>query len=189
MAFSPFGDPVFGLADAQIAPYTSTGVYGTAVDIMSVQMVQSELRVQSAENNGDDQITAVAARVLAAEFQVRFSGAPIEVLAVITGIAAVSSLSSPNRVRRLRIAGGQRMPWFGLIGQGLAEEGNGDQLIYGPKLKVTSNIRVSMNEFGSFQSLEFTALAISDATLGIINLVQRETTGAYVFPPANIGTL
>jgi len=190
MAFSPFGDPVFGLAHAEVNSYTSTGVYGASpVDVMSVQMVQSGLRIQSGENNGDDQITAIASRVLAGTYQVRFSGAPIEVLSIITGVASASSLSSPNRVRRLRIAGGQRMPYFGLIGQGLAEEGVGDQLIFGPKLKVTSDITMSMNEFGSFQTLEFTAVGISDATLGIFNMIQRETTGAFVWPPANIGTL
>jgi len=189
MPFSAYGDPVYGIADAKVAPYISTGSYGTAVDVMSVQMVQTRLRIQSAENNGDDQITAIASRTLAAEYQIRFSGAPIDVFEVVTGVASASSLSSPNRVRRLRIPGGQRMPYFGIIGQGLAEEGSGDQLIFGPKLKVMSDIQISMNEFGGFQTLEFTALAVPDSTLGILNLIQRETTGAYVFPPANIGTL
>lgn len=189
MAFSPYGDPVFGLSDGKVAPRTSTGVYGTAVDVMSIQVASTTLRMQSGELNGDDTINAVAARVLAGQLQVRFGGAVLEVLEVITGVASASSLSSPNRVRRLRVPGGQRMPAFGFIGQGLAEEGLGDQLVFVPNCKVTSDIQITMNEFGNFQIVEFTAMAIHDATLGIINIVPRETTGAFVFPPANIGTL
>lgn len=189
MAFSPFGDPVYGLSDGKVATRTGAGSYGTAVDVMSIQMAGTNLRVQSAELTGDDQITAVAARVIAGQLRIRFGGAPIEVLEIVTGVASASSLTSPNRVRRLRIPGGARMPSFGFVGLSLAEEGGGDQLIFVPNAKITSDIQMSMNEYGGFQVLEFTAMAVADSSYGVVNIIQRETTGAIAIPPANIGTL
>lgn len=190
MAFSVFGDPVFGLSDGKVAARTAAGTYSsTGVDVMSIQMAGTSLRLLSAELTGDDQITAVASRVIAGELRVRFGGAPIEVLEIITGVASASSIASPNRVRRLRIQGGARMPGFGFVGQGLAEEGLGDQLIFVPYAKVTSDIQFTMNEYGSFQTIEFTAMAVHDEDYGILNLIQRETSIAVVIPPANIGTL
>lgn len=190
MAFSTFGDAIYGLADGKVATRTAPGTYGTLVDVMSIQVATSTLRIQSGELTGDDRINAVASRAIAGQLQIRFGGALLEVLEVITGVASASSLSSPNRVRRLRIPGGQRMPAFGFIGQGLAEEGLGDQLVFVPNAKVTSDIQLTMNEYGNFQVIEFTAMAVADDTLGIINIVPRETTGAIsVMPPANIGTL
>lgn len=189
MAFSAFGDPIFGLSDGAVATRTGAGTYGSLVDVMSIQVASSTLRIQSGELTGDDRITAVAARALAGQLQIRFGGALLEVLEVITGVASASSLTSPNRVRRLRIPGGQRMPAFGFVGQGLAEEGLGDQLVFVPNCKVTSDIQITMNEFGNFQVVEFTAMAVADSVYGIINVIPRETTGAFTIPPANIGTL
>jgi hypothetical protein len=48
---------------------------------------------------------------------------------------------------------------------------------------------LTMNEYGGFQVVEFTAMAVADASYGIINIIPRETTGSYTFPPASIGTL
>lgn len=71
MAFDQ-GAPQFGLNDAKIATWTSTGVYGTLVDVMGVQMAQVTAQVISAIANGDDKIVAAATRLTGMSLQLRW---------------------------------------------------------------------------------------------------------------------
>lgn len=189
MSFAPFGDPVLGLADAKIGQWINTaGVtsYGTLVDLMSVQMMTSSITVTTAELTGDDRITATASRQVSGTIAVRFAGQLLEALAVITGQASVLSGTTPAQIEHLRIAGGVRMPYFGIIGQALAEEGSGDMLVFAPKCKVTSDITLTNMEYNTWQVAEFTVQAVDDQDWGIINVIRRETTGAFIMPPAGI---
>src|SRR5690606_24639198 len=108
---------------------------------------------------------------------------------VIFGITPIVTGVTPNTVTTIRVPGGTRLPGFGIVGQGLSEESLGDQLIFAPYLKITSDITVMGMEYSNLNVLEFTATAIDDETYGIINLIERETTAALddaVFPPAGI---
>lgn len=177
---------VFGLADAKVATRTAPDTYGTAVDVPNVQMMSATMRTISAEATGDDRIVAVASRFIAGQFQVRMQGVDLAALGVITGIDIVATGVTPNLIQTLSFPAGHRLPAFGIVGQGLEEEGLGDQLIFVPNAKVTSDITLGSFEYGNFQTVEFTAMAIDDEDYGAINLIQRETTGAYTIPPAGI---
>lgn len=192
MAFAAFGDPVSGLADSKVGTWINTAgttSYGTLVDVMSVQMMGSAIAVVSGELTGDDRITAQFSRLIAGNINVRFAGALLEVLAVVFGIAVVASGTTPNRIEHHRLVGGARLPYFGMIGQGLAEEGLGDMLVFAPKIKITSDITLTNMEYGAWQICEFTARAVDDQDWGILNIVRRETTGTFVMPPAGLVAL
>lgn len=192
MPFASFGDPIAGLQDAKIATWVNTAgttSYGTLQDVMSVQMMGAAVDPVTAELTGDDRITAQFSRLIAGEINVRFAGMLLEVLAIVFGITTVASGTTPSQVQHFRIVGGQRLPYFGMIGQGLAEEGLGDMLVFVPKIKVTSQIRLTNMEYGAWQICEFTARAVDDQDWGIINIVRRETTGAFVMPPAGLVSL
>lgn len=187
MAFD-IGSPQFGLADCKIALWTAAGTYGTAVDVMSVQLLGTNMDVVSAELTGDDQITAQASRAIAGTVTLRFGGISIAALEVLVGNTATSSIASPNNVKNLRINGGDNMPYIGLIGRAVAEEGSGDFLLYIPKARVMGNITIAQLEYGSFAIPSVELRAVHDASYGIINLITRETasTAALVLPPVNI---
>lgn len=190
--FAEFGDPIAGLQDAMIGKWVNTaGVtsYTGQTDVMSVQMMGSAVDTVAAELTGDDRITAQFARLIAGEISVRWAGRLLEVLAVVFGIASVASGVTPSRVEHFRIVGGTRLPYFGMIGQGLAEEGLGDMLVFVPKIKPTSQIKLTNMEYGAWQIAEFTARAVDDQDWGIVNLVRRETTGTYTMPPAGLVAL
>lgn len=154
---------------------------------MSAQMFGSAVDVVSAELVGDDQITAQFSRLIAGEISVRWAGNLLEVLEVLFGVTIVSSGVTPDQVEHLRVVGGSRLPYVGMIGQGLAEEGLGDMLVFVPKLKPTSQIRLTNMEYGAWQIAEFTARAVSDQDWGIVNIVRRETTDdTIVMPPAGL---
>jgi hypothetical protein len=128
------GGPQFGLSDAKIATWTAAGAYGTVTDVMSVQMVGVTLQYSSAQLEGDDAITATAARAIGGQVTLRFGSISLDVLAILTG-KAVGTISS---VEQVAIEGGDRMPYFGLIGKALAEEGSGDTWVFVPKAKITN---------------------------------------------------
>lgn len=180
------GAPSFGLNDCKIATWTAAGSYGTLVDVMSVQMMGVTMQQVNAQLTGDDRITATAARAIGGTVQVRFGGINIEALEILTGKTG-TTISS---VEQLMIVGGDRMPYVGLIGKALVEEGSGDIWVYVPKAKIMSDFTIAMMEYGAFAIPEVTLQLVDDEDYGIINLITHPTDVAItVMPPANIAAI
>ena len=186
MPFDTYGAPQFGLNDVKIATWNATNSYGTAVDVPSVQLMGAVLRILSAQLEGDDTITATAARAIGGQSQFRFGSVSIAALEVILGNTASSSGTTPNQQKNLRVVGGDNMPYFGICGRALAEEGVGDFHVFLPKVRVTSDITLASMEYGNFAIPELTVEGVSDASYGIINLIPHETAVAVAIPPTGI---
>lgn len=186
MPFDAYGAPQFGLSDVKIATWNATNSYGTAVDVMSVQLMGAVLQMVSAQLTGDDTITATASRAVGGEVRIRFGAVDLEVLEVLLGNAPTSSIASPNAVKQLKVVGGDNMPYFGMVGKALAEEGGGDFLIFFPKVRIMSDLNLATLEYGTFAIPEVTAQAVDDATFGIVSVIERQTAAAITIPPANI---
>lgn len=186
MAFDAFGAPTFGLNDCKVAAWNATNDYGTAVDVPSVQMMGAVLRILSAQLEGDDQITATAARGIAGQTQLRWGSVSIAALEVMLGNSSTASGSTPNAQDHLKVSGSDNMPYFGIVGKALAEEGVGDLHVFLPKVKITSDVTLASLEYGNFAIPEMTVEAVDDATFGLINLIEHETAAAVVIPPTNI---
>lgn len=180
------GAPQFGIRDCAIATWNSAGSYGTLVDVMSIQMMGVTMQQVSAQLTGDDEITATAARAIGGQVQMRFGGANLDSLAILLGIA-IGTISS---VEQIQIAGGDVMPYFGIIGKFNAEEGGGDTWAFMPKCKIVSDFTLIQGEYGAFAIPEVTVQAVSDASYGVINLITHPTAlDITVMPPANIATV
>lgn len=186
MAFDSYGAPQFGLNDVKIATWNSTDSYGSEVDVMSVQLMGAVLQMISAQLEGDDSITATAARAIGGEVRLRFGSVSLAALEVLLGNTATSSVASPNEVMQLKMSGGDNMPYFGIVGRAIAEEGVGDFQVFLPKVRITSDITLATMEYGSFVIPEVTAQAVDDATYGILSLIEHEASTAIAVPPANI---
>lgn len=180
-----YGTPQFGLADVKIAPWTSTGVYGTAVDVPNAQLMGNTLKILSAQLEGDDAIQAVASRAIGGEVRIRFGAISIEALEVLLGQTAVPS-GTPETQQALTISGGDNMPYFGICGKALAEEGGGDLHVFVPKCKITTDVTLAQLEYGKFAVPELTVYAANDATYGVIGLVPHKTAADVAIPPAGI---
>lgn len=184
--FDDYGAPQFGLNDVKIAVWTATDTYGPAVDIPSVQLMGAVLQIISAQLEGDDAITATAARAIGGEVRVRFGSVNIAALEVLLGNTATSSIASPNEVKQLKVDGGDNMPYFGIVGRALAEEGVGDFQVFFPKVRITSDITLATLEYGTFTIPEFTAQAVTDETYGILSVIEHEAPTVIAIPPANV---
>lgn len=186
MSFDAYGAPTFGLRDVKVAAWNATNDYGTEVDVPSVQMMGTTLQQVAAQLEGDDSITATASRAIGGQVQLRFGSVSLAALEVMLGQAATSSVASPNQVKQLKISGGDTMPYFGIVGQAYAEEGDGDLHVFIPKCKITGDIQLANLQYGQFAIPEMTIQAVDDATYGIVNLVEHQTATAVAIPPANI---
>jgi hypothetical protein len=186
MPFDTFGAPQFGLNDCKVAPWLATNSYGTAVDVPSVQMMGAILRMLSAELEGDDRITAVAARSIAGQGQFRFGSFNMAVAEVVLGKTSTASGTTPNQQDELRVVGGDNMPYFGLAGLALAEEGEGGIVVFFPKVRITADVTIASMEYGSFTIPEVQVTAVSDASYGILNVIEYETPPTLTIPPPGL---
>lgn len=164
----------FGMWFAAVYPRTSALVYGTGVEIPYVQMMGVTGRTLSAEGTGNDRIVVVASRKIAGTSQVRMQGVPLDAMAVVLGEPLHESGIDTTLIRTLRFREG-RYPWFGMVGQGLEEEGNGDALIYVPKCKVASDINFGSLEYGVLSSVEFSVTCLGEGDYDIIDIQHRAT--------------
>lgn len=183
------GNPGFGLNDAIIAAYTATDTYGTAADIFSVQALSVNMRVTQAELTGDDVITAVASRPIAAQIELRFGGVSLAALEIMTGNSATSSIASPNNIKDFKISGAEDFPYFGLCGKSLAADGAGQLEVFLPKCKIMSDIQLVQLEYGVFSINTVTVMAVPDASYGVLSIIEAEAERSLTIPPANIPTL
>lgn len=186
--FGSYGAPQFSIEDCKIATWNATNDYGTAVDVPSIQMMGGRIRTMSGELEGDSKITAVAARAIAGEVRVRFGSLSLAALEVLIGNSSVECGSTPSRQKLFKISGGDNMPYVGICGQSLAEEGVGDTHVFYPKAKITSDFDLVQMEYGRFIIPEVTMMAVPDSTYGVVELIPHETATAVVIPPSQDGS-
>ncbi len=183
MPFDTYGAPQFGLNDVKVATWNATDDYATAVDVPSVQLMGTTLQTISAQLEGDDAIQASAARAIGGQVRLRFGSISLAALEVILGQASVPSGAAQDN---LQIEGGDKMPYFGICGRALAEEGSGDIHVFIPKAKLMGEITLAQLEYGKFAIPEVTVQIVDDATYGLINLIEHATAADVAIPPTGI---
>jgi hypothetical protein len=180
--FDSYGAPQFGLKDVKIAAWSSTGSYGTAVDVPSVQMLSTNIETINAELEGDDQITDTHAKRRSGEVTFRFGAIDLDVWEVLTGEASVESGPSPNEKSTLTMDA-DSYPYIGIVGIADATQGDGDLHIFIPKCKIMGNVALKL-EYGQYSIPEVTLKAIPDGDYGICQLIEHETAVVAALPPA-----
>lgn len=186
------GSPQFGLNDGKISAWSTVAGVSTytptaGTDIMSIQMGTVAMEIISAILTGDDKQTAISAAAIGGTVQMRWGGLNLDMLAVLLGKTVTSS--SPSSTKQLMIAGGQKMPYVGIILKALSAEA-GDTWLWIPKAKVLSGFTLAQMEYGAFTIPEVTMQVVDDEDWGAINIITHPTdVPITVFPPANIAPL
>lgn len=183
MGFDSFGAPQFGLNDVKIATWNATDDYDTAVDVPSVQVMGTTLATVSAQLEGDDEITASAARAIGGEVNIRFGSISIAALEILLGNTSTASGAVQDH---LMVSGGDAMPYIGICGKAKAEEGSGDTHVFIPKCKLMGDLTIAQLEYGQFAIPEATVQIVDDTTYGLINVVEHSTETDVAIPPTNI---
>lgn len=180
--FDSYGAPQFGLKDVKIATWTTTGTYGTAVDVPSVQMLNTTISVISAKLEGDDKTTDTQSKRTGGAITFRFGAIDIDVWEVLTGLSDNESGSTPNAKRTLTITAA-KYPYIGIVGIADATQGAGDLHVFIPKCKVMGDVSLKL-EHGQYSIPEVTLEAVEDGAYGICQLIEHETAVVAALPPA-----
>lgn len=183
MGFDSYGAPQFGLRDVKVAAWNATNDYGDEVDVPSVQLMGTTLATVSAQLEGDDSIQASASRAIGGEVRIRFGSISIAALEIILGNTSTASGSAQDH---FKISGGDAMPYIGICGKALAEEGSGDTHVFIPKCKLMGDLTIAQLEYGQFAIPEATIQIVDDATYGLINIIEHATAADVAIPPTNI---
>ncbi len=182
--FGDYAGPEFGLDDVKIATWNSNGVYGTAVDVPSVQMYTSDLKTVSAELEGDDQITDTHAIGISADIRVKFGSISLEAYEVLTGITSVESTDSPGStgVKTFDV-GNVKFPYIGICGKSYSTQDAGDTQLFIPKCKIMEGFNVGM-QYGQYAIPEITLRAVKDSVYNcIMRIVKHQEAVAVTLPP------
>lgn len=132
-----YGEVAYTLTDLQIASYTpSTDTYGTAASLQDGQTLEMKPQSDNDQMRGYGVIKRLLAIPTHVEFKISQGGVEFAVLSIATGIATISSSSTPTRTQRLKLTGGgEGLPYIGIVGKAAAE-GGGDLWVGIPKAKL-----------------------------------------------------
>lgn len=164
------GDRPYGVRDLKVATLPGES---TIIDIPIMTLGFSE-RIVSSELVADDALAAVAAHVQAVEWSISAGGLPLAAYALVTGRTIAETGSTPNELRTLTGSAGDKMPYFKLYGQSLAEEDDGMEIVI-YKCKITDNAPDGEFTANEFYQAGITGVAIDDGSNGIFDLVGEET--------------
>lgn len=168
------GAPNFGLRRAKIGTRVGDGSYSNVTQVPSAQMMGVSLRVQTAELEGDDQITDSHGRAIKGTCRLRFGSVSLDVLKVITGQDIASSGTTPNRIERIKFRA-EGFPYFGLIGLSEATNATGAMVIFAPKAKVVSDFSVGDFEYGRYTIPDLTVDLLPDDEYGNLATTEAQT--------------
>lgn len=192
MPLFDIGGPQYGLRDCKIATNNNDGTFGNNVDVPSVQMLRGQLQTVNAQLEGDDRITATAARGISAQITMRWGSVHLDVLEVIMGSTRQDSGSSPNGYSFVNIDN-RKMPYFGIAGRAEAEEGSGNTVLFIPKAKVMEGFQIEF-AYNAFAIPELTVMAVGDENFPsedgdpvIMIPIMYETAQAATLPPYGFG--
>jgi DUF4097 and DUF4098 domain-containing protein YvlB len=185
------GGPQFGLADVKIGTKNGAGTYAGVVTVPSVQALGVSIETVNAKLEGNDRITATAAKAISGSVTLRMGSVSIDVLKVIAGGNASSSGTTPNIYKAFKVTN-RKYPAIGLCGKANAEEGAGDMHLFIPNAKVREGFEVRF-EYGNFAIPELTLdltpdthYADSEGYATLFIPIAHETAIPVALPPAGV---
>lgn len=158
------GGPQYDVDDVKIFRNNGDGTFGPLVDVPSVDLFVSTIRMKSAEMRGDARITAIASQAEAAEVQIRMGSFSIAAYEVIFGSTSATSGSGSTEKLELEVTASQVMPYFGVIARSLGGESSGGTLMFLPYMKIMQPVSVRV-EYNTFSMPEVNGLALGDPVL------------------------
>lgn len=165
-----YGDRPFGLNQIRLV----RGV--TVVTLAVSRTLQFNPRMLTGELAGSDALREVASTIEALEWSIEEGGVPLEAWALMTGLTATETGTTPTRVLTLPGDAATAMPYFSIYGKALGV-GIDDIHVLLPNCKLTGNIEGSFS-YGEFYMTGISGIAVQRGTADLFTIVQNETAAA-----------
>lgn len=166
-----YGDKPFGLRDLKITNLAGT----TQVDLPNALTLSFKERITSGEMRGDDATVSIVAITDAVEWEIEAGGIDLAAYALMTGRAATTAGTTPNRTTTLVGNAGDNYPYFKIYGKSVGDNSTDDIHVKILKAKLTGPIE------GEFKDAEFfmtkcSGVAIDPGAGNLFEIVQNETS-------------
>lgn len=170
---------VFGLYDAKIAVWNGVESYGTAQDVISVEMMDVSFDTVNGELHGDDDITDVHARQISVKLRLKFAFNDLAVWAILTGQSQVDSTTVSSSM----VFTNTNRPYFAVAGRVDQTAGLGDAQIFIPKCKITGPMGFAA-QYGQYVTPQLDAMGVREGnTYGMGKLILHTTATSLTIPP------
>lgn len=168
----------FGLKDCKVAPWTSTGSYGTLVDVPAINMMSADTKTTNAELPGDDAIVDVHAKNISGNVSIKFGFKDLAVLEVLTGKTILAGANYDALV-----ISNDNFPYFGICGHVDDTQGGANNMLFVAKCKILEGIKFSM-QYGQYWTPEMACECVPDGQYGIFIPIAWDTqVPITAFPP------
>lgn len=149
-----------GVVDAKTARRTGVATYGTAYDLIAIDNFEITVNVASAELPGDGGIVDIFSRATKLTIKAKFGFHDLAALSAITG-QSLSSTASYDHIKLDTI----KMPYFGMAFEMEHSDGNGNTVVFIPKMKIVSDFVSFSAGQVAYVTNEVTATAVKENTL------------------------
>ncbi len=186
-SFKP-GEVPYGLRKGLVGRWVGDGSYTNEYSVASIQVFGVRTTTSASDLEGNDMITATAARVTKGQITLRMGGISLEALQMLvggtieTGTPYVEGLKITNRP----------FPYVGFVAQSLSEELGGDIHLFVPKAKIRDGIEIRF-EINGFSIPEFTVDALLDSNYAdadgfpcLMYPITHEEITPLELPPADV---
>ena len=158
------------LSGIMIASYTSPGVYGTPILMGDSMRMLVDAQADTDEIKSDGFLAHGLTVVTHAMVEFSGGGVEFDILTVLNGESTVSSGTTPNIEETMVQRVGLDLPYFGVVGRALGEDGGDIHLgMYRCKLEKPAAYELRQNEF---VLSEFAAKAFREV-LGSVDKIGR----------------
>lgn len=173
----------FSLQYLAAAKANGDGTFGTLKQFPSAKTLSLNMKYISDIAEGNSIYTALAAQIVAVEWQVDGCNLDNDLIGIITGETASSSNSGANEVDTITYSN-DLMPYFGLVAQAWGQHGD-DLCFLVPYTKVMAGFSWKL-DFGKFAAPQFKGTSINEPTLNYMLQGKNHATklASPVFPPA-----
>jgi hypothetical protein len=181
-----FGELAYTLTSLLVASYNPiTALYGVPEVVADGQMLVGEAEADTDKLTGYGVYTAGLTVAKGAKVSVKAGGIDFSALTVMTGIInAVTGASGSQKRRAKYKAGGNGLPYFGIIGVG-AVDGGGVAVVGFPKVKLDTYPKYELNgETNKFNISETAGYAFTVQGTDYFFVTEQHETIATWTPPA-----
>jgi hypothetical protein len=166
----------YSLTDLKVATVAAgTEAWGTLVDVPGIRSMEVAITTDSEELRGDSTILAVVDKGNGCEFTLEEGGVSLEALAVMLGPTIATTGTTPAQVNTWTIKSTDNRPYFGIIGQALADDNVSDLHVAVLKAKLVGNVSFTFAD-EAFATPTMEGQGVGRATDSqLLRIIQHET--------------